>query len=174
MSIFEFVSKDWRKIPQNFRFFILSGVLMVTIVLATDHWGQVPNYKYLGMSRYFFFNIGIFLILVGIVSILLKQAALVWRVGKFRRRYPISKLNIGFYLVWFEGRLYLFDKENKKTYHVHPGGTARDLSFEANGTSHPKGFDQAMSEKDTIGTSGETVYFKIADYTFSGRINTRD
>ncbi len=62
---------------------------------------------------------------------------LIWaKVVWYRRKYSIDELGKKFYLVWFNGKLILFDKTNNSNmtyHHVYPWGTAEDLKFVGRG-----------------------------------------
>lgn len=171
MSVAEFLSKDWQKIPQNFRFFILSGVLMIAIVLTNDQFGS-EDLTYLGLSRNNFFNIGIGLVLAGIGLVLYKQIILANAIRKLRQKYPVSEINKSFYLVHFGDPIYLLDSRDKLVYHVYPLKTARDLSFNLYTYDAGMTFEEAKTKDFELGTNGDKVHFKVNDYEFAGQINT--
>jgi hypothetical protein len=176
MEFINLFKEDWRKIPQNIRYFFLSGLTLIGLTWVSDHWSGV-RYNFFGWDfRGVFFSLGILLIIVGFGIVVAKQIFLYWRLNKLRRRYAISKLNKMFYLVWFNGRLILFDKtdeKNKKSYHIHPAETAEDLGFVGYGINTPLDFEQHRLAKGlVIGKPGDTIYIKVDDYNYMGQINT--
>jgi hypothetical protein len=64
-----------------------------------------------------------------------KQIKLFTNILLLRRKYPLDKFNKKYYLIWFSGRLHLFDKDTMLRHHVHPYETAQDLSFTGTGIS---------------------------------------
>lgn len=172
MPIPEFLSKDWQKIPQNFRFFILSGVLIISIVLANNQFGDPQQLAYLWLYRDVLFNIGILLVLVGVGLVLYKQIIFAKEIRSLRKKYPISSRDKSFYLVHFGDPIYLLDNNDKLAYHIHPLKTARDLSF--NLYTHDAGmtYDEAVAADYEKGKTGDRIHFKINDYEFAGQINT--
>src|SRR6266851_5752978 len=135
MDIFGFIKEDWKKVPQNNRYLILSGATLIFIDWFTDHWGK--SYSYFGKDYHqWFFNLGITFILIGIVMMavlmLIKQFFALSIMTNYRTIYPIDKVNETFSLVLFKGRMILFDKRDsnkKRAYHVATSNTAIDLGF---------------------------------------------
>lgn len=172
MSIPDFLSKDWQRIPQNFRFFILSGVLFIAIVLATIQFGGSAEFNYLGLSEQTFFNAGLALIIVGTGLVLYKQLIFANEIRKLRKKYPIGLIDKTFYLVHFGDPIYLLDIKDKTAFHIHPLKTARDLSFNLYTRDAGMSFIKAKETNKEIGKKGDKVHFKIGEYEFAGQINT--
>jgi hypothetical protein len=150
MDFLSFLKDDWQKIPQNLRYFILSGITLIALTWISDHWGSNIHYDFLGWNfRSAFFSMGIALIIVGFCLILAKQIFTYFNLTRLRYKYPIKDLNRTFYLVWFNGRLILFDKidrKNKRSYHIHPMATAKDLGFASYGIYTPLDFEQQRED----------------------------
>lgn len=92
-----------------------------------------------------------------------------YRVNIFRKKYPLTNLNISFYLVWFTGQLILFDKETTTYYHVKPLDTARDLFFDGQGFFENIPFDKVEKYQYEAGD----IVINKSDYKNGGQINTR-
>jgi len=91
-------------------------------------------------------------------------------VAKYKKKYPIEKLGITFYLIWFNGKLMLFDKNEKKYYHVYPWETAEDLQFVSYGKHIKDNFPDPENPKIKISDDNTLDTTK---YTNGGSINTQ-
>src|SRR3989338_10579512 len=153
MNLFSFIKDDWEKIPQNVRYFLLSGSTLLAITWLSDHWGK-DSYKLFSWDfRNIFFSLGITLILVGLVMIVSKQLYTYFNLLRLKIKYPIKNHPKTFALVWFQpGRLYLFDKKSKLSYHVHPWETAEDLSFVGHGFNCLHDYETALAGDVRIGS----------------------
>lgn len=132
-----FLTDDWKKIPQNIRYVFLTGVLLVFFAWLLDHWlpnGQLP-YRYLEVwdIRSLCFSTGFSLIFMSIALVVFKQFYLFGVTQYYRRKYSLENLNKTYYLIWFKGKLMLFDNKKKLYYHVHPWETAIELLFVGKG-----------------------------------------
>lgn len=170
MTIPNFVSEDWRRIPQNLRYFILSGVLFLGVSWTADQIRLNNNFRDL------FFFTGVILISIGVILLLFKQMWLPIKLNFYRHRYPLRDLYRTFCLVRFNDRIILFDsrhKDRKRSYHIHPLETARDLHFNTHALSINDDFDRARLGNATIGQRGDMVYVKVNNYEYRGVIDTR-
>lgn len=65
---------DWKKIPANYRFFILAGGFLIFNSWLLDHWGSANVYLFWGNDiRALGYSVGITFILLCFFLILLKQ-----------------------------------------------------------------------------------------------------
>ena len=171
MDFLGFLKEDWQKIPQNLRYFVISGTILLVIDWTSYHWSKGVNYTYLGKNYHqFFFNLGVSLILLGFLLIIAKQIFVVVNLQRFRYRYSLKNLNITYGLIWFNGKLYLFDKKKKTASHITPAETASDLSFWGVGVPYPGSFEEAQVHGLEV---GDPVNIKVKDYNLAGPINTR-
>ncbi len=169
MSNFDFLTDDWKKIPQNLRFLVISGGFLIFNSWLLDHWGRKRPYLLWNWDvRSFGYSLGLTLILIALGLLVAKQFIYFGRIIYFRKMYPINKLNLTYYLVWFNGTLYLFDKKPKKYYHVLPWETAQDLLFVGKGIKLPGGFS---NEVIPIPNSSKSLDPK--KYSNGGNINTQ-
>lgn len=172
-DVFEMIKDDWKSIPQNNRYFILTGSTLLFIDWATDHWGR--KYSLYGKDFHqWFFNAGITLILLGFVLILLKQFFNLSLLTHYRTIYSIDKVNKSFSLVLFNGRMILFDKrkENKKeSYHIANSHTANDLGFW--GSEYPVDMSYSEAVQKELNLS-DPININVKDYKYIGQIKTRD
>ena len=169
MQIFDFITDDWKKIPQNIRYFFMAGATFVFISWLVDHWGSGGIKRFWGLEiNKIAFSLGLTLILLGLVFLMAKQFFIFKNIIKYRRQYPIEELNSKFYLVWFRGKLILFSKEKKEYHHIYPLETAQDLLFSGTGTPVDIDFENASNVKIS-----DTMSINVKDYTDGGAINTR-
>lgn len=169
MDLFNILVDDWKKIPQNLRYFFIAGAFLIFNSWLLDHWGSGRLYLFWGFDiRNIGYNLGLSLILLCFLFLLTKQVLYFKNIIIYRRRYPIKELNIKFHLVWFNGRLILFDKSTKKHHHIYPIETAQDLLFAGTGTYIPKNFGD-----DKLVQVTENLTIDISKYSDGGAINTR-
>lgn len=94
-----------------------------------DHWGtqqyRVPYFS----SNEAAFQLGFIVIAIFFAVLLIKQVWVYRKILWLRRKYPLKQLNREFYLVNFQGYLYLFDENAKQRLHVKNQSTALDLGF---------------------------------------------
>lgn len=167
---FDFIADEFKKIPQGFKYFFISGTILIFIPWLIDHWGTNSLYKLWGVDiREFFFSLGLSIILVSLVLLLWRQAKYYRQAKKYRDRYPVEKHNSTFDLLWFNGKLILFDHETKKYHHIYPYSTAQDLLFVDLGVRIKKDFEDVKS--DEIRVSDKEIVLK--EYKDGGPINTR-
>ena len=165
-----FLLDDWKKIPQNLRYFFLSGITLILSSWVADHWHTSTVYSFWGWDfKRTFFSLGVSIIIFGFLMLVLKQLFLVYKVAVLRRRYPISELDKSFYLVWFKGQLILFDNNTNQYFHVTPLETAQDLFFEGQGYSD----DNRWSVVTQFDVSDPSIRIIKADYSNGGPINTQ-
>lgn len=154
MGIAEFLTDDWKKIPQNLRYLTLAGSFLIFNTWLLDHWGREKPYTFWGWDmRSFGYSLGLSFILLGFLLLISKQFFYFGRVAFYRRKYPLDKLNREFYLAWFRGKLMLFDKKQKTYHHVLPWDTAQDLFFVGKGFQIEESFDPRAEyalDKDTF------------------------
>lgn len=169
MDLFNLLIDDWKKIPQNLRYFFLAGGFLIFNSWLLDHWGSEKPYLFWMFDiRYLGYSLGLTLILLCFLFLLAKQILYFKSVLIYRNRYPIKELNNKFFLVWFNGKLYVFDKAKKKYHHVYPLETAQDLLFAGTGT-HVEG---KLGESNSIQIS-ESISLDTRRYADGGAINTR-
>jgi len=172
MAAFEILTDDWKKIPQNLRYLIITGFLLIANTWLLDHWGTSKIYTVLGYDiRDFSYSTGFILIFLTFVILIAKQIYISPRNIYYRIKYPISKLNKSFYLVWFNGKLILFDYKKKKYFHVHPWETAQDLLFVGLGEQLSEKFSSTIQVQ--IATPGASLTIDAGKYKNGGSINTQ-
>ncbi len=134
MNPFELFKEDWSKIPQSHRYLFIIGSLLIFFSWLLDHWGawqSLNNPSFLNY-KYLIFYFAIILILIGIFSLLFRQAVSWKSIGFIRFRYPRSKLGKTFKIIESEekkGKLYLYDLKDKRKYWIASGQTYRDLGY---------------------------------------------
>ena len=173
--MWDLIKDDWNKLPENVRYFLEIGVVLVFNSWVLDHW--LPNrnlpFEFLGRFdiRAACYNIGQSFILISIIFVVVKQ---LWNLPKlinnYKVRYPIKELGNKFDLVWFSGKLILFDHKEKKYYHVYPWETAQDLNFVSYGIHVEDHFPDPKNPKIEI---TKDKMLDIAKYNNGGSINTR-
>ena len=175
MEFLKFLSEDWKKIPQNLRYLILAGGFLMFNSWLLDHWGENEPYLLWWKLdiRVFGYSLGFTLIMLCFSLLVLKQFFYFGRVIWYRKKYSIEKLDKDFHLIWFKGKLILFDVGKEMYYHVFPWGTAQDLLFVGRGEKIPKSFDAVLTQKEdiSVGNTGKTI--KIKSYKNGGGINTQ-
>jgi len=138
-GLFNVLVDDWKKIPQNLRYWLIAGAFLIFNTWLLDTWPNDIVYRFWGIDiRYMGYNIGLTLILLALSFLVTRQFFYFQRILHFRRKYPISKLDKDFHLLWFKGKLILFDNKAKMYFHVYPWETAQDLLFVSHG-HHMKG-----------------------------------
>lgn len=169
MSPFDFLLDDWKKIPQNLRYFFLAGILLIFNSWLLDHWGGENLYLFWGFDvRQLGYNLGLSTIILGLFALLLKQLLYFKNMLWYRWKYPIKDLGSKFFLVWFNGRLYLFDSKTKKRHHVYPWETAQDLLFVGAG----KFVSKSIEDSEFIEIT-ETHAINVKKFKEGQAINTR-
>ncbi|MFC2160132.1 hypothetical protein ACFLRX_00605 [Acidobacteriota bacterium] len=169
MIDFKFITDDWKKIPQNIRYYFIAGAALVFISWLIDHWGTMHIYKFWGLDiRKIGFSLGLTLIFLGLISLVVKQIIIFKNIVKYRRKYPINKIDTKFYLAWFRGKLILFDEDKKEYHHIYPFETAQDLLFAGTGIYVDSDFENSTNVPIP---NSESINPK--DYVDGGAINTR-
>lgn len=169
MNPFEFIFDDWKKIPQNLRYFFLAGVFLIFNSWLLDHWGLKNPYLFWGIDiRQLGYNIGLSIIIVGFFALLLKQLFYFKNIIWYRWKYPIKNLEYNFFLVWFNGKLYLFDSKTNKRHHIYPFETAQDLLFVGKG----KFISKNLEDAELIQVS-DALSIDVRKYKEGQPINTR-
>jgi len=167
----DFLTEEWKKIPQASKIFALFGVTLILLTWLIDHWGGNKEgiYTFWGHDiRQTSFNIGVSIILLVFLFIIAKQILLIKRTTQYRIKYPLKNLDTTFYLIWFNGKLILFDRSSKLYYHIATWATAQDLFFIGQG----KWIKEDFEEKKIITLpSGKTL--EVSNYEDGGPINTR-
>lgn len=168
------IKNDWDKLPQNVRYLFEIGIVLVFNAWVLDHW--LPDYKlpyeFLGYFdiRIWCYNVGQLFILVSIVFIVIKQLLnLPQLINNYKVKYPIRDIGTKFDLIWFSGKLILFDHKNMTYYHVYPWETAQDLNFVSYGIHVEDHFPNPKTLKIEI-TKGKIL--DITKYQNGGSINT--
>jgi len=168
------IKNDWEKLPQSIRYFFIIGAVLIFNSWLLDHWlpsSELP-FKYFGLwdIRSLCYQIGQSLILLAIVVIVVK---LIFNLPKlvtnYKTKYPIKNLGKTFDLVWFKGKLILFDHRDEKYYHVYPWETAQDLNFVSYGTHVEDNFPNPQNSKIEI---AKDKIIDTAKYQNGGSINT--
>src|SRR6185312_17526567 len=102
MVVFGLIKEDWKSVPQNYRYFMITGITLLAIDWITDHWSK--TYYLFGHDFHqLFFNVGIVLILLFFVLILSKQFLVASLTAHYRDIYPLDKVNQTYSLVMFNG-----------------------------------------------------------------------
>ncbi len=66
-EFFDFLYNDWKKIPQNLRYFIWLGVFLIFNSWLLDHWGLPNPYSFWVWDiRQFGYSLGISLIVLAL------------------------------------------------------------------------------------------------------------
>lgn len=169
----ELIKDDWNKSPQRIRLLVEVGVALVFNAWILDHWlihRRLP-FLFLGYFdiRILCYNVGQSLILLAIISIVIKQ---LWNFPKllinYKTRYPIKDIGRKFDLIWFNGKLILFDHKSMTYYHVYPWETAEDLNFVSYGTHVQDHFPNPQNSKIKINKKD----LDTSLYENGGSINT--
>lgn len=172
MNPIEFLVDDWKKIPQNLRYFFLAGAFLIFNSWLVDHWGTADIYLLWGLDiRYVGYSLGLSIILLGFLLLTTKQFIFLGRVVILRKKYPINELGSKFHLVWFQGKLILFDMKKKKFHHVYPLETAEDLFFAGTGIHKNINFEQADLHRIELSS---THNIDVSTFTDGGSINTQN
>jgi hypothetical protein len=167
---FAFITDDWKKIPQTTKYVFAFGAFLIFIVWLVDHWGGNIIYTLFGWDfRHFFFEFGVVVIILAFVPLIYTQWVYWKRALRYRMKYPLSELNKTFYLVWFKGKLHLFDIPENKYYHVTPWETAQDLFFINVGIR----FDYDLKDAPSTIKLDEKNSIQMSSYANGGVINTR-
>lgn len=163
---------DWKKIPANFRFFILIGGFLIFNSWLIDHWSSSKIYLFWGQDiRSVGYSVGLTLILSCFLFIFIKQLLYFKNLLLLRKKYPLSKLNKDFFLISFRGYVVLFDKKTNKYHHVVPYDTAQDLLFVDNWSYLSKDFPPDPDLLLQVGTTN--LFHKFSLFSDGGSINTR-
>lgn len=169
------VNEDWKKLPQDIRFLIETGVLLVFNTWLLDHW--LPNrmipFLYLGKwdMREVSYNLGMSLIFLALTVIIIKQILnLPKMIKNYKTQYPVKEIGKKFDLVWFNGKLILFDHKAKQFFHIYPWETAEDLNFTSYGTHIQDKFPNPQNSIVKL-DNGKTL--DVTQYKNGGSITTR-
>lgn len=172
-DLFGFITDDWKQIPQNIRYVLLFGVFSIFHTWLLDHWGSnVPLFFGVNL-REISYILGVVFVVVGFILLVGKQLLFFYKVINYRLRYPLNKLDQDYYLVWFKGKLILFDKKGgKKYYHVHPWETAQKLYFVNRGKYVEMQFLPKDLHRMSVNNKGDII--NVAEYDNGGSINTEE
>lgn len=172
------VTDEWNKIPQDIRFLIEAGAFLVFNSWLLDHWlpNRILPYRYLGIFdlRDISYNLGMSLIFFSAGFIVIRQ---IWNLPKqiknYKDSYPTKNLGKTFDLVWFNGKLMLFDHKSKpkQYFHVYPWETAEDLNFTSYGTHAQDNFPNPQNPAVRL-DNGKIL--NTTEYENGGSINTRN
>ncbi|MCL4418744.1 hypothetical protein M1146_01425 [Patescibacteria group bacterium] len=173
--MFDLIRNEWEKIPQSIRYIIEIGIALIFNVWMLDHWlpNQALPYKYLGQFdlRSMLYNIGQSFVFLAITLILFKQLFNFPKlIFNYKNKYPIKDLGKKFELIWFSGKLMLFDYNEKKYYHVHPWETAEDLQFVSHGIHIDDVFPNSRNTKIKLSNDRN---LDTTEFTNGGSINTQ-
>ena len=125
-----FFEDDWRRIPVNYRYLFFAGFSLIFIAWLGDHWDDQQKYRVpFFNSNENAFQVGVCIIGLFFVTLVIKQILLWIHIIGLRRKYPFKKLNDSFYLVSFQGAIYLLDNSKKERLHIKTPQTATDLEF---------------------------------------------
>jgi len=175
--MWELLKNDWEKVPQNIRYLLEIGIALIANTWILDHWLSHHRLPYLFLGyfdiRSFSYNVGQLLILISIIFVLAKQVIQLRNLPEllinYKTRYSIKDIGTKFDLVWFNGKLILFDYVLKKYYHVYPWETAQDLNFTSYGTHVIDKFPDPSNSKINI-AKGKII--DVNKFTNGGTINT--
>jgi hypothetical protein len=173
MDIISLIADDWKKIPANHRYLILSGATLIFNSWLLDHWGGKNIYKFwIWDIRKTGYSLGLTLVLVSLTMIALKQILLFGNIFWLRNKFQIKKINQDFFLLSFKGYVVLFDNRERKYFHIYNWETAQDLLFVERwiylSTSFPPDIEDLIPIENT-----KTHSHKFGYYTDGGPINTR-
>lgn len=172
MENFNFFTDDWKKIPQNYRFIIIAGVILIFNTWLLDHWGNGKVYLFWGQDvRAIGYNVGFSLILLSFILLIVKQFLNTPKLIMYRKKYPLEKLNVDFFLTSFKGKVILFDLKERKYYHIFPWTTAQDLLFVGLWNYLEENFPPDLEYLLQIGHTNQ--YKKFKEFDDGGIINTR-
>jgi hypothetical protein len=170
MNPFVILKDDWEKIPQNYRYIIIAGILLIINAWFLDHWGTM-QYKLafkcdFGFISYF---IGLILVTFAFGLIIWKQITIPNKVDQLKIKWPISGIDKDFYIVSYLGKWILYDKKTKLYHHLYPWETVQDLGFVSCEHYEEINFDPSKKHEFTIG--GYVLNTK--DYSNGGSVTTR-
>lgn len=166
---------EWQQIPLNSRYLIVSGIFLIFNSWLLDHWrpnNQLP-FLFWGLwdIRTLSYSTGFSLILIVSFIFLIKRLFNLGNiVKKYRGKYPIGDVGRTYSLVWFSGKLILFDEKEKKYYHIYPWETAQDLEFVSYGTHVKDSFPNPIN-KMVVLDNGQKL--NVLKYSNGGSINTQ-
>jgi hypothetical protein len=173
--MFNILQKDFDKLPQNVRYIFISGFLFIFNAWLLDHWksNQELPYYFMGIVdlRSISYNVGTCLFFVALILVVFKQIVSIpgiifWNKSK----YDIKDLGKKFELVWFKGKLMLFQHRDKRYFHVLPWETAQDLNFVSYGTHVNDDFPNPIN---TVIILDDGRKLDTSKYKNGGEINTR-
>lgn len=167
--------KDFDKLPQNIRYFFYLGILLIANAWLLDHWlpNQALPYLYLGRLdlRSFSYNVGTTSLIFFLGLTFWKQVKFIpFLITSYNEKYPINDIGKKFDLIWFNGKLMLFDHKERKYFHVYPWETAEDLDFVSFGTHVEDRFPNPITTIVKLDTGKE---LNTSSYENGGSINTR-
>ncbi len=160
----------------GFKYVFITGLSLIGNSWLMDHWRPDNNLPFLFWGRWdirmFSYSIGLTLIFITAILFAAKHfySLLAGGVRRYRKKYPIEDIGITYNLVWFNGKLILFDKRQSKYYHVYPWQTAEDLDFVSYGTSVKDNFPNPTNKAIDLDDGSK---LDIAKYSNGGSINTQ-
>ncbi len=173
-KIADFLIDDWKKLPQSFRLLIICGLLLIVNSWLLDHWrpnNQLP-FLYFGQDiRQISYTIGFSLILLAILLVVIQKIRHIeGPITSYKEKYSIENIDKTFHLIWFSGKLMLFDNKDNKYYHVYPWETAQDLNFVSFG-KHVN--DHFPDPQNKIVLIDDKKKVDLTKYSNGGSINTQ-
>jgi hypothetical protein len=168
-----FITDDWESIPQNYKYVIIAGGLLVANAWLLDHWGtkRVWEIGTIDIAWYSYF-LGLFLIILALFILIISQVIFLKTIVQLRWRYRLSLLFDKIYIYTFKGGWYLFDTRNQKYFHIRPWKTVEDLQWEGRATYLNFKFDTKKLKKLPIENTSKTI--DLSGYKYSGKITTRE
>ncbi len=173
--MFDFFKEDFNKLPQNIRYLFYIGILLVFNAWLLDHWksDQELPYLFLGFLdvRSISYNIGTAFLLFALLITAWKQLSNIpAMIENYKLGYQVKDIGKKFDLVWFNGKLILFNHKRKKYYHVRPWETAEDLDFVSYGIHVQDNFPNPRNPKIKLDSNR---VLDTTQYQNGGTINTR-
>jgi hypothetical protein len=125
-----FFEDDWRRVPLNYRYVFFAGVFLIALAWLADHWSDQQRYRVpVFETNEAAFHAGVLLVCIFFLILMVKQFFLWIKILRLRRRYPLKGLGEDFYLVSFQGAIYLLDNKTKFRLHLKTPQTVTDLGF---------------------------------------------
>jgi hypothetical protein len=163
-----FLSKDWQEIPQNYRLLLIAGSFFIFNAWLVDHWTSKDQFLGSILSLWSYYS-GLVLIIVGLILLVIKQFWGFLKILYYRSKFRVSKSGRDYFIINFGDPWYLFDKKDKKYYHIEPYGTVQDLRFEGLNIVAQSAFGINIGVQVK-----KNVWLYVNKYQYAGKINTRN
>lgn len=167
-DVLNFLSNDWQKIPQNYRFLLLAGSFFILNAWLVDHWTKDIHFLGSLLSVISYYS-GLILVILGLILLVIKQFWGFFKIIYYRNKYKVNKNGKDFNIISFGNPWYLFDKKKKKYYHIEPYETVQDLQFEGLNIVANSEFNSHLGIQIK-----KNKYLYVKNYLYAGKINTRN